>query len=215
MLPKSTMLVAATVLLLLLSVLTSVVWADQAGASSAISSARVQIASCVGVAREAEAAGADIAGLALILNEAGLLLSQAEFAFSVGDFVGAQGFAVQSQGRLGSFVSDANALRVSAEGAATMDFLVNVVGSIVGTVVVLVGGFGVWRYLNRKNRKDEGPEVGFAEAKSENPEEEAEEVGFTEIEAKNHEDERREADIAETDSRNHEDEGEEVGFTEV
>ena len=208
------MLVAATVLLLLLSVLTSVVWADQAGAATEISSARVQIASCVDAAREAESAGADIAGLALILNEAGLLLSQAEFAFSVGDFVGAQGFAVQSQGRLGSFVSDANALRVSAEGAATMDFLVNVVGSIVGTVVVLVGGFGVWRYLNRKNRKDEGPEV-FTETKSENHEDEAEEVGFTEIEGKNHEDEGREVDFGETESLNHEDEGEEVGFTEV
>ena len=206
--------VAVAVLLLSLSVFASVVWADQAGASSAISSARVQIASCVDVAREAEAAGADIAGLALIVNEAGLLLSQAEFAFSVGDFVGAQGFAFQSQGRLVSFVSDANALRVSAEGAATMDFLVNVVGSIVGTVGVLVGGFGVWRYLSRKNRKDEGPEV-FTETKSENHEDEAEEVGFTEIEGKKHEDERREADIAETESRNHEDEGEEVGFTEV
>ena len=48
------MLIAATVLLLLLSVLTSVVWADQAGAATEISSARVQIASCVDAAREAE-----------------------------------------------------------------------------------------------------------------------------------------------------------------
>jgi len=84
-------------------------------------------------AREAEAAGANITTLTRVLNEAGLLFSQAEFAFSVGDFFGCAGimrFRRSKQTR--GFCSDAEALKIAGEGQRNQDFLINVVGSTVG-----------------------------------------------------------------------------------
>ena len=117
---------------------------------------------CYDAARDAEAAGANITALTRVLNEAGLLLSQAEFAFSVGDFGGAQDYAVQSQSKLGDFAADAEALKIVAEGQRNQDFLVNVVGSTGGTVAVLVGSFGVWSFLKKKYPSDGGQEIGSA-----------------------------------------------------
>ncbi len=105
---------------------------------------------CYSVAKDAEAAGANITDLVAVLNGAGVLLSRAEFAFSVGDFDGACDFAVQSQSVLGGFVSEADALRENAAKLRNQDFLINVVGSILGTFVVLGAGIAVWFLLNRK-----------------------------------------------------------------
>jgi len=154
--------VLCALLVLSVSVLPSVAWANQSGAANAISSARSQLVNCYDAAREAEAAGANITTLTQVLNEAGLLLSQAEFAFSGGDFGGAQDYAVQSQSKLGDFVSDAEALRIAGEGQRNQDFLINVVGSTGGTVAVLVGSFGLWSFLKKKYPSDGGQEIGSA-----------------------------------------------------
>lgn len=148
--------------MLSLSVSPPVVWADQSGAANAISSAKSQLVNCYDAAREAEAAGANITTLTGVLNEAGLLLSHAEFAFSNGDFADAQDYAVQSQGKLVNLVSDANALLIAAGAQRNQDFLINVVGSTGGTVVVLVGSFGLWSFLKKKYPNDGGQEIGSA-----------------------------------------------------
>ena len=147
---------------LFLGVFPAMVWADQSGAANAISNARSQLVICYDVARETEAAGANITTLTRVLNEAGLLLSQAEFAFSVGDFGGAQDYAIQSQGRLANLVSDANALKIAGEGQRNQDFLINVVGSTGGTVAVLVGSFGFWSFMKKKYQNNGGKEIGSA-----------------------------------------------------
>ena len=133
-----------------------VVWAQQNGAASAISAAQSKFVQCYDAARAAEAASANISQLASRLNSAGLLLSHAELAYSNGDFGSAQSLAVQSQNELGSFVSDANSLQASAAQGRTFSFLLNVVGSVVGTVAVLVGSFFVWGFLKRKYSDDSG-----------------------------------------------------------
>ena len=79
-----------------------------------------------------------------------MLQSQAELAFSNGDFDGAENYAVESQNKLAAFISDANALLFAAENQRNQDFLVNVVGSIGGTVAVLLGSFGLWSFLKNK-----------------------------------------------------------------
>jgi hypothetical protein len=132
----------------------SVAWADQSGAAGAISNAKSQILTCYNAAKEAEAAGANITALAGALNEAGILLSKAESAFSAGDFVGAQNYAVQSQGKLASFVSNANALLIAAGAQRNQDFLINVVGSTVGTVAVIAGSVGLWFFLKKKYHRE-------------------------------------------------------------
>lgn len=119
---------------------------------------------CYDEAREAEATGANITTLTGTLNEAGLFLSQAEFAFSNNDFADAQDYAVQSQGKLADFVSDANALLIAAAAQRNQDFLIDVVGSTGGTVVVLVGSFGFWSFLKKKHKNDGDKENGSAAA---------------------------------------------------
>jgi hypothetical protein len=142
-----------------LGFLTSVVWADQGGATNAISSARSQLLSCYEAVWDAEAAGANITSLTGTLNEAGLLLSHAEFAFSNGDFAGAQDYALQSQGKLANVVSEANALLNAAGVHRNQDFLVNVVGSTGGTVAVLVGSWGLWSFLKKRSKSKRGREI--------------------------------------------------------
>ena len=160
MLKKSTLSLMGLALVFVLGVFPSVVWADESGAAAAISSAKGQVVSCYNAAKEAEAAGANIAALAGTLNEAGLLLSKAEFAFSVGDFVGAQEYAVQSQGELAGFISDANALQAAGVAQRNQDFLVNVVGSTAGTIAVAAGSIGLWFFLKRKYPTDKEQDKG-------------------------------------------------------
>ena len=141
-------------LVMFLSVLPSVVLADQAGAADSISNARSQLLSCFDSVKEAEAAGANITELTGILNRAGLLLSQAEFEFSMEDFVAAQDYAVQSQNNLANFVSESNALLFSASTRENQDFQINVVGSIAGTIAILAGSLGLYAFLKRRRIKN-------------------------------------------------------------
>lgn len=147
--------IALTVLLLLIvAVVVSPVWAQQESAASAISSARNTILNCYTAAREAEAAGANITVLTSTLNDAVSLLSQAELAYGAGDFEAAFDFASQSQSTLANFVGEANALREVAVQQQNQDYLVYV-GSIIGTFAVLFAGFVVWVLLKRKYEQSE------------------------------------------------------------
>jgi hypothetical protein len=125
----------------------------EADARSAIVAAENRIADCYRAAADAEKAGANITGLLSTLNEAGELLAKANLAYTMGDFVSAHDSAVQSQAKLDGFVPEADALRESAMKAGYSDFMVNVLGSIVGTVVVICGGFFVWVLLKRRYEK--------------------------------------------------------------
>jgi len=136
--------------LLFTAVFAPLVFADQAGAASAIASAKQEIVSCFEAARAAEAAGVNISGLTAVLNDAGALLSDAELAYSKGDFDVAQGLAVQCREGLVDFVSEANKLTVDAAEAKTNDFLINVAGSSAGVVVVLAVSVWVWFFVKKR-----------------------------------------------------------------
>jgi hypothetical protein len=137
-------------LLLLVAIVPSPVWANQADAATAISSAKNTILNCYNAAKQAEAAGANITAIVVILNEAGLQLSQAELAYATNDFDTALNLAIQSQNTLKSSIDEANTLRETATQQQNQDFLVNVVGSVIGTFVVIIAGFAAWLLLKRK-----------------------------------------------------------------
>jgi hypothetical protein len=137
-------------LMLFVTAIVSPVWAEQASAATAISSAKNTILTCYSAAKEAEAAGANITVLTTALNEAGLLLSQAELAYATSDFDAALNFAVQSQNHLSNFVGEANTLKETATREQNQDFLINVVGSIIGAFVVVIAGFAIWFFLKSK-----------------------------------------------------------------
>ena len=125
-------------------------FAEQSSADSPIVLAKQQIVTCYNAAKAAEAAGANISSLTSILNGAGLLLSQSELAYSKSDFATAQNLAVQTIQSLSNFVSEANVMRDTAAQLQTLDFYYNIVGSVVGTMVVIVAGFVVWRFVKKR-----------------------------------------------------------------
>lgn len=128
---------------------------DEAEARGAVVAAEDMVVECYRVVEGADEAGANVTGLLTRLNDAGLLLSKASLAYGEGDFDSAYDLAVQSQGMLNDFVVEANVLWWNALQAQHWDFMVNVVGSAVGAVVVVLGGFFVWFLLKRRYGKAE------------------------------------------------------------
>ena len=126
---------------------------DETEAKLAIAAAEERIVVCYQAVADADKAGANVTVLLVVLNEAGDLLSRAALAYEMGDFDSALDFALQSQERLNGFVVEADVLREAAIQQSYWDFMVNVVGSIVGTVVVICGGFVVWFFLKRRYEK--------------------------------------------------------------
>jgi hypothetical protein len=127
-----------------------VVHAEGSYVNVALASANNQLVACYDAAKAAEAAGANITALTSALNIAGALLSNAQYAFSTGDFVSAQNFAIQCQNQLGGLVQEANSLQISASQGRSTDFFVNFLGSIAGAIMVIVGSIIVWVLLKRR-----------------------------------------------------------------
>jgi hypothetical protein len=137
------------ILFLFVTVGASPVWAEQSNASTAVSSANNRLLDCYSAVKEAEAAGANISALAATFNEAGSLLSQAELAYAANDFSVALNLATQSQNKLNNFIEEANTLRETAVQQQNSDLMINVVGSTVGTLAVIIAGFAAWHFLKK------------------------------------------------------------------
>jgi len=123
---------------------------SESDARLAIANAEERIVVCYKAVAAADDAGANVTALLGVLNEAGELLSRAKLAYKVGDFDSAVSFALLSQEKVNDFVDEANALREATLRERYWDFMVNFVGSLVGAVAVVVGGFVVWRLMKRR-----------------------------------------------------------------
>ena len=125
-------------------------------AKSAINSAQQQLTTCYQAFADADKAGASNANatalmrLQNVLNNSSVFLSKANLAFQNGNYTDAENYASLCQQGLTGFVDAANSLKQSAEHHAYWDFMVNIVGSSVGVVAVIVAGFLVWAFLERK-----------------------------------------------------------------
>jgi hypothetical protein len=124
--------------------------ASESDARAAVSEAQQRINTCYSAAADAAKAGANVTDLLSILNDAGSSLSRAELALGQGDFNSAYGLAVESEGKLNGFENVALGLKNFAVSAGNFDFEVNVVGSSVGAVAVVVLGFVIWRLLRKR-----------------------------------------------------------------
>jgi hypothetical protein len=125
---------------------------SQDEAESAIQSAEDAVLDCYKAVFEAEKAGANVSSLLQVLNEAGWLLSKARVAYYNGDFNSAYEYAAKCTQKLDGRVDEANRLKLEAENARRMDFLVNYVGSSVGAVAIVVGGYAFWVFLKRREK---------------------------------------------------------------
>jgi hypothetical protein len=122
-------------------------------AASALANAEGAVTSSYQAVLKAEESGANVSSLLVRLNEAGALLARAHMAYNSGDLDSALKFATQCQEKLTRFVADADVLREAAIRDRYMDFMVNVVGSIIGAISAVCVGFIVWSFLKRKYEK--------------------------------------------------------------
>ena len=123
---------------------------DGVEAGSAIAVAEERIVVCYKAVADADEAGANTTALLANITEAGWLLSRAELSYKMDDFDSALYFADQSRESLNGLDIEADVLRKDAMQQRYWDFMVNVVGSAVGAVVVVCGGFVVWFLLKRR-----------------------------------------------------------------
>ena len=121
-------------------------------ARAAVEAAESEVLSCYNAAFDAEKSGANVSTLLNTLNEAGWLLSKAKLAYSQGDFDSAFAYANEYSLRLDGFLEQAENSKLDAEQAGYWDFMVNFVGSAVGAVCVVVGGFAIWAFLKKREQ---------------------------------------------------------------
>jgi hypothetical protein len=126
---------------------------SEAQAASALVTSENAVVSAYQAVSKAEESGANVSSLLVRLNEAGWFLSRGRIAYESRDFDSAFEFATQSQEKLNGLVADADALSETAFYEHYLDFLVNVVGSVIGTVAVVCVSFFAWFLLKRKYEK--------------------------------------------------------------
>ncbi len=119
-------------------------------AVSAVDRAEAAVASAYEAVLDAEEAGADVSGLLVRLNVAGGYLAEAHVWFGLGDFDEAVRLADLCYDVVVDVSGEAFVLRSEAHGLWATDFVVKMVGSMVGVVVVVFLGFVVWRVFKRR-----------------------------------------------------------------
>ena len=122
-------------------------------AQAAIDGAQARLVTCYEAAVQAENAGGNVTELASVLNGAGALLSQARVASENGEYDLAVNFASNCTDMLEGFAERADTLTVSAAQGGFFDFMVNVVGSTVGAVTVVIAGWILWISLKKRYEK--------------------------------------------------------------
>jgi hypothetical protein len=126
---------------------------SETDARSAFAEASQRVNTCYSAAADAAKAGANVTGLLVTLEDAGMLLSKAELALVKGEFDSASTLAHLCEERLVGFEDGAAGLRDSAVRAGFLDFAFGVVGSAVGSVLVVVVGVVVWFWLKRRSAR--------------------------------------------------------------
>ena len=116
----------------------------------AIADAEQRIIVCYQAVAEADHVGSNTTALLVRLNEAGWDFSRARSAHELGDFDSALQYALLCQERLEGFVAEAETLKEVASKQQYWRFMVNVVGSIAATVIVICAGCVIWIVLKKR-----------------------------------------------------------------
>jgi hypothetical protein len=96
---------------------------------------------------EAERGGANVSLLLSKLQIAGNLLSEANIAFRIGDYDSASSYAEASAQAIEGVAEEGARLKMDAEREQIDSFLLTVVLSVVGVVLVLILGLLGWHHL--------------------------------------------------------------------
>ena len=147
----SKLLVFSVFLFLLLPV--SIPWVGAVDAdvvSLGLADAEEALGLAYGAILDAEMAGANVSGLFGRLNVGGEYLAEAYVWYRLGAFENASRFAGFCSEVVDGVRGEAVGLKSEAHGLWVLDFLVRVIWSVGGVVVVVVLGFVVWRVFRRR-----------------------------------------------------------------
>ena len=123
---------------------------DESSAASDVTGAEADMVSAYEAVLEAEQVGADVSALLVRLNDASESLAEAEVAYRLGDFNESVRLADLCSAISEEVKSEAGELRLQAYGAWYFDMWLKIAGSLVGVVVVGLGGFWAWRVFKRR-----------------------------------------------------------------
>ncbi|MCW4003649.1 MAG: hypothetical protein NWE95_07040 [Candidatus Bathyarchaeota archaeon] len=116
----------------------------------AIEQAGRDLGSAFAAVTEAEAAGADVAGLMVKLGGAGDFLSKAYVALRMGDYENANVLVIKCSRALDGVVGEAARLKVDAEASRGSSLFFAVCVSCAGLVLLFVFGLLGWRFLVKR-----------------------------------------------------------------
>lgn len=119
-----------------------------------ISDAEAKVIACYRALVNAEKDGANITELTGFLTGAGWLLSKAKLAYTNGDYENAIKYAGECLLILEGIVNEAEVLRRGAMGTKQQDFMLNYIGSGVGALCIIIGGYAIWLYLNKREKSE-------------------------------------------------------------
>jgi len=125
----------------------------QGNASSSISLAQNKLLICYEQVRQAEASGANVDSLIVVLNDAADLLSKAQLAEASGDYSLANNYSEQSLSRLNGLSTQANDLIEKAISSSNQNLNITIL-SIISSIMILLIGVGSWIILSKKEKKD-------------------------------------------------------------
>ena len=123
---------------------------SETDAQSAVNAASQRVSACYEAVAKASNAGANVSALLQNLTVAGGLLSEAELALEYGDSNSSYVLATQSVQMLQGFEAQAASEESSAAHASFVRFMVDVVGSVVATVAVLIASIVLWVRVKRR-----------------------------------------------------------------
>lgn len=144
-----TLIFSIALLILLVANVFSAFCYSEDEAALRIQTAENKVLNCYRAVFDAEKADANVSSLLNTLNEASWFLSEAKLAYNSGDYNSAFTNASECLSKLEGFTNQADDLRLEAEQAKHLDFMVNFVGSAVGSVAVVLGSYAVWVYLKK------------------------------------------------------------------
>ena len=133
----------------------------------ALTEAEEALASVHEAVLEAEQAGANVSGLLDKLNLGAEYLAEAYVWYRLGVSENASRFAGLCYEVVGGVSSEAVELRDEAKRLGDADFVVNMIGSVVGVIVVLVFCSVAWLVFRRRYRRRVlglRPEVAYGES---------------------------------------------------